>query len=99
MITVERYRETRFWAVYDADELVCVTVYKKGAIAVKGRLDANLGYRFPSGSPTARWNCRRAQERGNLLRFTSTLARCVRRKLLRSNVFHTVRVRGHSRPL
>lgn len=31
MITIERYRKTRFWAVYDGDELVCVTVYKKGA--------------------------------------------------------------------
>ena len=39
MITVERYRKTRFWAVYDAGELVCVTVYKKGANAVKARLE------------------------------------------------------------
>lgn len=39
MITIERYRKTRFWAVYDAGELVCVTVYKKGAKAVKERLD------------------------------------------------------------
>lgn len=39
MITIERYRKTRFWAVYDAGELVCVTVYKKGAHAVKHRLD------------------------------------------------------------
>lgn len=30
MITIERYG--RFWAVYDADnELVCITVYLKGA--------------------------------------------------------------------
>ena len=39
MFTVERYRKTRFWAVYDAGELVCVTVYKKGANAVKARLE------------------------------------------------------------
>jgi hypothetical protein len=39
LITIERYRKTRFWAVYDAGELVCVTVYKKGAHAVKERLD------------------------------------------------------------
>jgi hypothetical protein len=39
VITVERYRKTRFWAVYDAGELVCVTVYKKGANAVKARLE------------------------------------------------------------
>jgi hypothetical protein len=40
VLTVERYRKTRFWAVYDAGELVCVTVYKKGANAVKARLEA-----------------------------------------------------------
>jgi len=39
VFTVERYRKTRFWAVYDAGELVCVTVYKKGANAVKARLE------------------------------------------------------------
>lgn len=39
MITIQRYRKTRFWAVYDAGELVCVTVYKKGANAVKARLE------------------------------------------------------------
>jgi hypothetical protein len=39
VITVERYRKTRFWAVYDAGELVCVTVYKKGGNAVKARLE------------------------------------------------------------
>jgi hypothetical protein len=46
VITVKRYRKTRFWAVYDADELVCVTVYKKGANAVKMRLD---GTQLPVG--------------------------------------------------
>lgn len=45
MITVERYRKTRFWAVYDAGELVCVTVYKKGANAVKERLVEGLRLR------------------------------------------------------
>lgn len=51
MVTVERYRQTRFWAVYEAGELVCVTVYKKGANAVKERLartsrqDASSGRR------------------------------------------------------
>jgi hypothetical protein len=39
MLTVERYRKTRFWAVYEAGELLCVTVYRKGAIAVKERLE------------------------------------------------------------
>ena len=39
MLTVERYRKTRFWAVYEFGELLCVTVYKKGALAVKKRLE------------------------------------------------------------
>jgi len=38
VITVERYRKTRFWAVYEHGELLCVTVYKKGANAVKQRI-------------------------------------------------------------
>jgi hypothetical protein len=32
----ERYG--RFWAVYEYDTLICVTVYKKGAIALIRRL-------------------------------------------------------------
>ncbi len=30
----ERYRDTRFWAIYYQNELLAVTVYKKGAQAV-----------------------------------------------------------------
>jgi hypothetical protein len=29
----------RYYALYDGDELVCVTVYKKGALEVKRRLE------------------------------------------------------------
>ena len=29
----------RHWAVYDGPELICVTVYKKGALEVKRRLE------------------------------------------------------------
>jgi len=43
MFRIERYRRTRFWAVYEADELLCVAVYKKGATAVKERLDRVYG--------------------------------------------------------
>ncbi len=39
MLTIERYRRTRFWGLYEAGELLCVTVYKKGARAVKERLE------------------------------------------------------------
>jgi hypothetical protein len=34
VIRVERYRQTRFWAVWRGPELVAVVVYKKGAMAV-----------------------------------------------------------------
>jgi hypothetical protein len=35
----QRYKATRFWAVYDADgSLICVTVDKRGAAEVVRRL-------------------------------------------------------------
>jgi hypothetical protein len=38
---VERYPHTRFWAVRDAaDTLICVCVYKRGAVEVARRLQA-----------------------------------------------------------
>jgi YD repeat-containing protein len=38
---IERYKGGRFWAVYDANgQLVCVTVYKRGAAEVVKRLTA-----------------------------------------------------------
>ena len=39
-LRIERYATTRFWALYDGEELVVVTVYKKGAWAVQQRLAA-----------------------------------------------------------
>ena len=29
----------RFWAVYEGEELICITVYKKGAMEVMRRLN------------------------------------------------------------
>ena len=38
-MTIARYKKGRFWAVYDAaGQLVCVTVYRRGARAVVDRL-------------------------------------------------------------
>jgi hypothetical protein len=38
-MTIQRYKRTRFWAVYDAGStLICVCVYRKGAEAVVQRL-------------------------------------------------------------
>lgn len=39
MLTYSRYKFTRFWAVYDGDELLCITVYLKGAMAVVERVN------------------------------------------------------------
>lgn len=37
--TVRKYGKSRFWAVLDAaEELVCITVYKRGALEVVRRL-------------------------------------------------------------
>ncbi len=38
-LVIERYGD-RFYALYDGQDLVCVTVYKKGALEVKRRLEA-----------------------------------------------------------
>jgi hypothetical protein len=38
MLTYSRYKRSRFWAVYDGDTLLCVTVYLKGALAVVERI-------------------------------------------------------------
>jgi hypothetical protein len=45
MLTIERYRHTRFWGLYEAGQLLCVTVYKKGAATVKERIER--GEPFP----------------------------------------------------
>ena len=37
-IRIEKYRKTRYWALWLGEELLAVTVYKKGAIAVKNIL-------------------------------------------------------------
>lgn len=37
---VERYGGTRFFALYDGEELLAVTVYRKGAETVRDRLQA-----------------------------------------------------------
>lgn len=39
-MTIAKYKHTRFWAVYNnAGELICVCVYRKGALEVKRRLE------------------------------------------------------------
>jgi hypothetical protein len=36
---IEKYGETKFFGLYDGDDLVCVTVYRRGAKEVKKRLE------------------------------------------------------------
>lgn len=38
-IRIERYFRTRFWAVWRGEELIAVTVYKKGARSVAAILE------------------------------------------------------------
>jgi len=37
-IRVCRYRQTRYWSVWISDRLLAVTVYKKGALAIRDAL-------------------------------------------------------------
>jgi hypothetical protein len=39
-LRIERYGNSRFWALYDGQDLVVVTVYKRGAREVQRRLAA-----------------------------------------------------------
>jgi hypothetical protein len=38
MLRVERYKKTRYWAIWDGQELVALTVYQRGALEVLRRL-------------------------------------------------------------
>lgn len=40
MLRIVRYGNSRFWALYDGQDLVAVTVYKRGAREVQRRLAA-----------------------------------------------------------
>ena len=74
MLTYSRYGR-RYWAVYDSDDLLCVTVYKKGAIAVIQRVTRKGGARPARKS-------RKEAEQQELFRkkFTLNKERWMRRK-------------------
>jgi hypothetical protein len=38
VLHIAKYRNTRYWAVWEGHQLLCVTVYKKGARAVIRRI-------------------------------------------------------------
>lgn len=55
-MTVSRYKDTRFWAVFDGvGTLVCVCVYKKGADEVIRRLD-RVAAAAPARIPDPFWD-------------------------------------------
>lgn len=66
MLTIERYRHTRFWGLYESGQLLCVTVYKKGAAHVKARIERGEPFPptvrppQPAPEPPARRRVRRA---------------------------------------
>ncbi|HEY2091294.1 MAG TPA: hypothetical protein VGJ81_05365 [Thermoanaerobaculia bacterium] len=40
MFTIERWKLTRHWALYENGNLIRVTVYKRGAVSLRRRLEA-----------------------------------------------------------
>ena len=41
MLRIDRYPYSRFWAIWDGQDLVAVVVYKKGAVELLRRLQAH----------------------------------------------------------
>lgn len=52
-IRVEKYKRTRYWAVWVGDRLLAVTVYKKGAVTLKETLRP-IRHGAP-GAPDGSW--------------------------------------------
>jgi hypothetical protein len=59
MLRVERYKKTRYWAIWDGQELVALTVYRRGALEVLRRLQeraqAEEGEGYPLTGDTDLW--------------------------------------------
>jgi hypothetical protein len=48
VLHITKYRNTRYWALWEGHRLLCVTVYKKGAVAIMQRLRQRPTCRQPS---------------------------------------------------
>jgi hypothetical protein len=61
-LRMERYGNTRYWAVYEAHELVVVTVYRRGALEVLRRPPRahRCASRPPGRNPAGGYRPRRA---------------------------------------
>ena len=57
-LRIERYGNTRHWAIYDAQELVVVTLYKRGAQEVLRRLQALAAPAAAAPTPARRSRAR-----------------------------------------
>jgi hypothetical protein len=73
MLRIERYGNSRFWALYDGQDLVVVTVYKRGAREVQRRLAAQ-----PPAATDAAAVETAAQQAKELAAHARTLARQAR---------------------
>jgi hypothetical protein len=47
MIEIDRYPHSRFWAIHYNGELLAVTVYKKGALAIAATLQGLIAKASP----------------------------------------------------
>jgi hypothetical protein len=54
-LRIERYRNTRHWAVYEGETLVVVTVYKRGAQELLRRLAAQPRATAEAAARPASW--------------------------------------------
>jgi hypothetical protein len=51
MLRMDRYPYSRFWAIWDDQDLVAVVVYKKGAAELLRRLQAHASPPASAGTP------------------------------------------------
>ena len=51
MLRIDRYPYSRFWALWDDQDLVAVVVYKKGAAELLRRLQAHASPPAAAGTP------------------------------------------------
>lgn len=54
MFTITKYRHTRNFSLYKGDELLAVTVYKKGAQRILQELQDTISYPLRDITPTLR---------------------------------------------
>jgi|GEM_PF-1383995 len=66
MLRIERYPNSRFWALWDGQDLVAVVVYKKGAAELLRRLAGQAGCRRRAATSGSVTDARRPAGTGGL---------------------------------